>query len=289
MLDRNKNRSEIVGKPIREAIDYDITRVTTDNLLRKPTRLNGYQFAFCLSGSISLNFSGENVQYTKNSFTSFSPFNTLDVTDVSDDFSCVMMMFQKGFLLETLNNIYFLERFQILRNQGVSHIQLEENEMELFEAKLKRIAKKTNQNTHHFKRDIIRSELIILLYELENIFLNQNQEIKYTKRHKGKEKKLSNFQHLLIKHFYKERKVSFYADLLHTSPAHLSRLLVETTGKTAKIHIDEMRLLQAKHLLKMGKYNISEVASMLYYDNIEEFSRFFKKKTTLTPSKYLKS
>jgi len=49
-----------------------------------------------------------------------------------------------------------------------------------------------------------------------------------------------------------------------------------------------MRLLQAKHLLKMGAYNVSEVANMLYYENLEEFSRFFKKKAGISPLKFAK-
>ena len=91
-----------------------------------------------------------------------------------------------------------------------------------------------------------------------------------------------------MEHFYKERKVTFYANALNTSIAQLSKLLFDTTGRTAKEHIDEMRLLQAKHLLKAGKYNVSEVASLLYYDNIEEFSRFFKKKAGINPLRFSK-
>lgn len=51
--------------------------------------------------------------------------------------------------------------------------------------------------------------------------------------------------------------------------------------------IDEYRLTEAKTLLKTGKYNVSEVADVLNYLNIEEFSRFIKRKTGKTPTHYL--
>ena len=46
--------------------------------------------------------------------------------------------------------------------------------------------------------------------------------------------------------------------------------------------------MQAKHLLKAGKYTVSEVASLLSYHNLEEFSRFFKKKAGTSPLRYAK-
>lgn len=273
----------------RIAPDYYITEIHSKNLLRNSSiRMNGYQFAFCLSGSVEMKVSGEDIHYGKGSFGAFSPYNTLEADSVSEDFRCTMVMFQKSFLTETLNKIYFLERFQILRNKGFAHLQLTEPQMELFVAKLNRIRKVLELHHHTFKREIIRSEIIILLYEIENVLLSNTDDAVYETKHIGKVKKLSDFQKLLVEHFYKERKVTFYANALNTSIAQLSKLLFDTTGRTAKEHIDEMRLLQAKHLLKAGKYNVSEVASLLYYDNIEEFSRFFKKKAGINPLRFSK-
>jgi len=83
------------------------------------------------------------------------------------------------------------------------------------------------------------------------------------------------------KNFYNKRKVSFYADELNIAPDRLTTILKDRTGKTAKEHIEEIVLSEAKILLRTGKYNVSEVASILKYENVEEFSRFFKKENRI--------
>ncbi|WP_177199897.1 helix-turn-helix domain-containing protein [Flexibacter flexilis] len=269
--------------------DYYVAEVHSHNLLRRSAvRMSGYQLAFCLSGHITMKVSDQEIRYEQGSFAIFSPFNTLEVSDASEDFRCTLVMFQKSFLTETLNNIYFLERFQLLRNKGIGYVQLTAEEHELIWGLIHRIKRIIGEDAHAFQKEIIRSEIIIFLYEIENILLSRDNGQTANAKHIGKEKRLADFQQLLVKHFYKERKVTFYANALNTSIAQLSKLLTDTTGRTAKEHIDELRLMQAKHLLKAGKYNVSEVASLLYYDNIEEFSRFFKKKTGTSPLRYAK-
>ena len=275
--------------PQRNVPDYYLTEVHTLNLFRNASvRMNGYQLAFCLAGQVTMKVSGEEIHYRPGSFAVFSPFNTLEVYDASDDFRCTLLMFQKSFLTETLNNIYFLEQFHLLTNQGVFHLLLTEAEMDVAFAPIGNIRRLLGAQAHAFRQDIIRGEIIILLYELENMLSSRNASTGMDTKRRGKEKKLADFQELLVKHFYKERKVAFYATALNTSSAQLSKLLYETTGRTAKEHIDEVRLMQAKHLLKAGKYNISEVASLLSYTNLEEFSRFFKKKVGRSPLRYAK-
>ncbi len=51
--------------------------------------------------------------------------------------------------------------------------------------------------------------------------------------------------------------------------------------------IDEIRLTEAQVLLKSGNYNVSDVANTLNYLNVEEFSRFIKRKTGKTPTDLL--
>lgn len=266
--------------------DYSITMVHAMNILRAPLRLSGYQMALCISGSVEMTVSGERVRYKTGNFATFSPFNTLEVLEVSPDYRCILLMFQKNFLTETLNNIYFLERFQLLRNTGIILMELSEAELLLFTARLHRLEGAMRDTTHLFARDIVRSKIIVLLYRLEELLLHRVNEVNNDLNPVGKEKKLADFQDLLTRYYYSERKVSFYAGLLNTTSAQLSKMLYEATGRKAKEHIDDIRLLEAMHLLKAGRYNVSEVSSLLYYKNVEEFSRFFKKKTGISPLRY---
>ncbi len=63
---------------------------------------------------------------------------------------------------------------------------------------------------HPYRRGIVRSYVIILLYELEG-FMNESQETSNTNLNIGGEEILSKFQVLLKMHFKEERQVGFYA------------------------------------------------------------------------------
>lgn len=55
---------------------------------------------------------------------------------------------------------------------------------------------------------------------------------------------------------------------------------------TLKQDIINSRIDYAKHLLITTEYRVSEVAAICNYDNVEHFTRLFKKKTGITPRKF---
>ncbi|WP_198146875.1 helix-turn-helix domain-containing protein [Maribacter thermophilus] len=271
------------------ALDYHITEVFKPDFLHfYPVRHNYYQLALCVSGNIRTRINGENIQYDANTFAVFTPSTILEVIEVSEDYSCQMVIFKKSFLIETLNNIYFLERFQMLNSTGLDYVKLDDAEVATLTSLFKGIQDKAQETNHPFRRDIIRNLIIILLYETENMLSKNRIKFSRIANRIGNKRILSEFQELLRRHFYKERKVSFYAQHLAISTNHLTKVLQELTGRSAKKHINEIVLSQAKSLLNSGTYNVSEIASLLYFDNIEEFSRFFKKETGTSPLKYKK-
>lgn len=80
--------------------------------------------------------------------------------------------------------------------------------------------------------------------------------------------------------------VSEYADMLHVTPNYLNKTVKLHTHRTAIDWIEIARLNMAKQLLKDPSVPIVEVASRVGLDDQSYFSRFFKKKTGLTPSQY---
>jgi transcriptional regulator GlxA family with amidase domain len=58
------------------------------------------------------------------------------------------------------------------------------------------------------------------------------------------------------------------------------------TGKSAHNLLDEMRVLEAKVLLKQTDLTIGEIAFKIGRFEPSDFSRFFKANTGMTPLKY---
>ena len=67
---------------------------------------------------------------------------------------------------------------------------------------------------------------------------------------------------------------------------YLSHLFKKETGKAIGDYIEDIRILRAEELLHDNAFAISEVASLVGYPDNNYFSKVFKKKTGLTPSRY---
>ncbi|WP_100074490.1 helix-turn-helix domain-containing protein [Chryseobacterium camelliae] len=77
-----------------------------------------------------------------------------------------------------------------------------------------------------------------------------------------------------------------YADRLAVHVNHLNKKLKESTGKTTTEIIAERVVQEAKILLRQTRWNVSEIAYALGFEEIAHFSNFFKKKTALTPVEF---
>lgn len=94
------------------------------------------------------------------------------------------------------------------------------------------------------------------------------------------------FLKVLREHIKEQRSVNFYADMLYVTPKHLSMCVKETTGKTCGEIIDEMVVAEAKTLLHNPEFTIGHVADVLNFSDQYFFSKYFKKRTGLSPMNY---
>lgn len=100
--------------------------------------------------------------------------------------------------------------------------------------------------------------------------------------------RIHDFFILVFKYSKVEKRVTFYADQLAITPKRLNQILQNYTRRSASYFIQEHNIMQAKHLLRTDKMNITEIAFELGYDDIAYFSRFFKKWTGISPERYRK-
>lgn len=266
--------------------DFQLITINDFHLAEFAKRLNCYQVIICVKGFAKVRVQGDEYEYVANSIATFSPITIFEILEVSPDYEAISIVFTNSFIVETLNNSYFLERFTLFNSDQCIYKLLTQEEASKVFAIFLNIQSKILDKKHPYRRGIVRSSIIILLYELEGL-MDKTQTISSSSLNIGGDEVLSKFQELLKLHFKEERQVGFYAKMLNTPAIKLNKILSIVVGKTAKNMIDEVRLTEAKILLKSGKYNVSEVSNALYYLNVEEFSRFIKRKTGKTPSDYL--
>ncbi|NAS13888.1 helix-turn-helix domain-containing protein [Poritiphilus flavus] len=145
-----------------------------------------------------------------------------------------------------------------------------------------------------FKKRILANQLVTFLFQTKELLLSHQATISMENR---PAEIVKSFQLALNKNLLDITRgkaefiwnVQDYANKLNMHPNYLSSSVKSQTGKTAKQWIDERIISEAKSLLKNTDMSVSEIAYSLTYEDSSNFSRFFKKKTGLTPANYRNS
>ncbi len=85
---------------------------------------------------------------------------------------------------------------------------------------------------------------------------------------------------------YEKKTVLEFSDHLKVTANHLNKSVKSVTGKSAHDLMDEMRLLEAKVLLRQTSLSIGDIAFKMGQLEPSVFSRFFKSKTNMTPQQF---
>lgn len=193
-------------------------------------------------------------------------------------FSCDFA-FKNTLRKELVDSFYFLVRKEPLR------INLEDKDYLVLSMiyKLIYFVNKDSKNNGYIN-DLQRISFNLFLYELKIIYS------KYTSgtilNFSRKENLTIQFLTILSIHCRKQHQVKFYAGALFITPAYLSKIIKDTTGKTAKDFINEAVIIEAKVLLEDLQLTIFEISEELEFASVHNFSDFFKYHTSVSPSQY---
>ena len=89
--------------------------------------------------------------------------------------------------------------------------------------------------------------------------------------------------------FKTKKQVADYAEMLNKSPKTLSNLFKKYNEKSPLQIIQDRTILEARRLLRHSDQSIKEIAYEIGYEDIQSFSRFFKKLEGVSPSEFKKN
>ncbi|MCX2478330.1 helix-turn-helix domain-containing protein [Pedobacter sp. MC2016-15] len=96
---------------------------------------------------------------------------------------------------------------------------------------------------------------------------------------------IREFNYLVENHFCEHHDVAFYASALNKSPKTLSNTFLNYNRSPLHIIHDRI-LIHAKRQISYTSLSVKEIAYQLGYNDIQTFSRFFKKCEGISPSQY---
>ena len=89
--------------------------------------------------------------------------------------------------------------------------------------------------------------------------------------------------------YSEQTDLSLLAERLHASPSHLARTFKKYMNISIVSYINKIRIDKAKVMLEDQSVSIQEVASGIGYESLNNFYKYFKAMTGLTPAAYRQS
>lgn len=136
-----------------------------------------------------------------------------------------------------------------------------------------------------FRLDLIRAYTVQLLSESSRYLFPDSGESPLNHARAV----VQQFELLIDAHYTTRRLPRDYAELLYISPNHLNALTQQVLGRSAGDLIRDRVVLEAKRMLINSDRYVSEIASMLRFEDNSYFVRFFKKHAGVTPEEFRKS
>lgn len=100
---------------------------------------------------------------------------------------------------------------------------------------------------------------------------------------------IRQFNVLVDKHYKKDHKVQFYADLLNKSPKTLTNLFAQYNYRSPSQIIHDRVISEAKRLFYYSDKSAKEIGYELGFNDAAHFSRFFKNVTNQNTSDFRKN
>lgn len=128
--------------------------------------------------------------------------------------------------------------------------------------------------------------------KLENLFIelirNKNNE-ELEQNNDISDDKIQEIVHYLNENFCGKISLSELCFLFGTNKTTLCHRFRAVCGETVIAYINKMKIKEAKRLLRSGKYNLTEIASLVGFSSVHYFSRIFKQYEKQSPTSYMKT
>ena len=260
-------------------------KLTTLAINAQPRRMTFILVALCTEGNAQFTIDTQRHDVKKNDIIVISDRHIIDDYTASDNANGLAMMMSVNFFYEVINDVRDVSLlFLFSRNHPV--VSLNEDEVQTFKEYFFFLKKKVADTTNHFKRDLVRTMVLAMFYDLSNVIYRVQQV--ENKRQTRADDIFTRFIKLVEDNYKKERRVSWYAEQLTITPKYLSETVKSVSKHTPNEWIDKYVTLEARVLLKTSTLSIKEISDELNFPNQSFLGKFFKEHVGMSPSAYRK-
>ena len=207
--------------------------------------------------------------------------------EISKDFQLAFISYKDDSYIGTDSSSFLSQFRNKLIHQAV--IDIPEDKMDELLDIYHRMRRRLQEPHTEFTREALKGYMQVILTDYYEE-LSKKMETKEPDYKQSHPKYLfEKFLSLVQQHYTKERSISTYADMMCLTPKYLSQVIYQTSGRHAGEWIKDYVILEAKVLLRSGKYTVQQVGDMLNFANASFFGKYFKAATGCSPKRYQKN
>ena len=245
-----------------------------------PCRIKAEIFVFCRQGNIEASINLERFRIGSNQIVTVLPGSILQIHRIEGEVELYFVGFSSQFVKQVnpvksiVDIAYAIKRMPVLTINPDVADAIYGNLASLI--RTRETFRITNQN---FNKQL----LLMIIYGLGVAY---EKEKPTTEQLTPGERISQEFTQLVIDYYVEERNVSFYAQKLGITPAYLSTVIKQMTGKTCTDVIADMVIMDAKAQLKSTNLPVQEIAYSLHFPNVSFFGKYFKRHVGVGPMEY---
>ena len=251
----------------------------------EPRKMNFILIGLCTRGNIIYQLDTQEQVISPGDIIIVSERHVVDSYQHSPDMEGLCMMLSVDFFHEIIQNVRDISSlFLFARSHPVMSLELKE--IETFKEYFQVIKQKLGDEDNHFRKDLIRTLLLAMFYDLSNIIYRvQNNDKPLTRA----EKIFTNFIRLVAVNYRHERRVGWYALELGITPKYLSEAVKAVSQRTPNEWIDNYVTLELRVLLKNSTKSIKEITEEMNFPNQSFLGKYFKEHVGMSPTQYRKT
>ena len=258
-----------------------------ERYLNYPCRIDALLMIICVRGEVS--FSSHMCDYTLRASQFFISSTSIFQFRSLKDSEFYVLAISSDFLTSMNVDTRFIARMvsQLTVNAHIADVP-EDNMRGICRFFGTILADHSSNELSEYMEHSLRHVICAMIYRICDAILDKS----YISPVGVKERSSEYFEKLmalLSEHCREHRNVEFYADKMHISSKHLSRVIRNFTGKSVHQWIDEFVALEIKNLLKFSNLSIQQISYTLNFPNPSFMGQYFKRVAGLTPGEYKKS
>lgn len=276
----------ILGEDVQQSPEFHVhynLQLYSENPFPYPFRSNNTAITLVLQGKMRVRINLEEYIAGPDDVIIFSSQFIIHILEVLEPVKIIGLVFTDEFALKNVMNYEDINTFRFFSVKDKPIFPLSTSSREkvwmilesmyrLNTAEGEQCYYKEEKNFHYFN---------LLALEVMEVYRSEIEKIDL--KTSRKKEIIHAFLGLLSTHVMQQRTVQFYADKLFITPGHLSKLLKEASGYTARDVIDDAVILEARNLLMDSSLSLAQIAENLNFSDQSFFGKFFRKKMNITP------